>query len=202
MKFAVNDAISPAEDPRADEGEGQGGGACLFNTAIGRCAIAWGAHGIAGVQLPEETDAATLARLRVFAGQKPEAEPPPAMRAAVVHITALLAGLPHDLSALVLDFSHVTPFRQRVYAATCAIAAGETRTYRDIAAAIGNPNSARAVGQALGANPFAPLVPCHRVLAAAGKPGGFSAYGGACTKLRMLLAESDADASASGGLFS
>lgn len=166
-----------------------GSGATLFDSAIGRCGIAWSPSGIAGVQLPERDDAGTLARLLAFTGPLPQAEPPPDVRAAVEQITAMLAGQPYDLSALVLDFSRLTRFRQRVYAATCAIPAGETRTYGDIAEQLGNRDSARAVGQALGFNPFAPVIPCHRVMAAGGRPGGFSAHGGTCTKLRMLLAE-------------
>lgn len=184
MKFIVNQAQGSGAD--------EGAGASLFNTAMGRCAIAWGTRGIAGVQLPEHNDAATLARLLAFTGPLPQCQPPPSVQAAVQQITALLAGQPHDLSALVLDFSRLTPFRQRVYAAACAIPAGETRTYGELAAALGNANAARAVGQALGFNPFAPVVPCHRILAAGGKPGGFSAHGGACTKLQMLTAERSA----------
>lgn len=189
MKFIVNEAQT-AND---------GAGASLFETAIGRCAIAWNPRGIAGVQLPEHSDAATLERLLAFTGPLPPREPPPDLQAAIGQITAMLAGQPHDLSALVLDFSNVTPFRQRVYVAARGIPAGETRTYGEIAAQLGKPQAARAVGQALGFNPFAPVVPCHRVLAAGGKPGGFSAHGGACTKLRILLTEQPVVASA--GLF-
>lgn len=182
MKFVVNDVLN-------DSLVRAGAGAALFDTAIGRCAIAWSERGIAGVQLPEADDAGTLQRLLAFTGPLHEAEPPPVIAAAIAQIVALLAGQAHDLSALVLDVSRITPFCRRVYAAACAIEPGQTRSYADIAAALGNRKAARAVGQALGRNPFAPLVPCHRVLAAGGKPGGFSAHGGACTKLRMLLAE-------------
>lgn len=173
-------------------------GASLFDTAIGRCAIAWGPRGIAGVQLPERDDASTLARLLAFTGPLPHSEPPPTMQAAIYQITAMMAGQPHDFSALVLDFLRLTAFRRRVYEATCAIEPGQTRTYGEIAAELGQPKAARAVGQALGFNPFAPVVPCHRVLAAGGKPGGFSAHGGACTKLRMLATESQREMACSG----
>ena len=81
------------------------------------------------------------------------------------------------------------PFHRRVYEVTRTIAPGVTRSYGEIAARLGAPRSARAVGQALGRNPFAILVPCHRVLAAGGKPGGFSANGGVATKLRLLAIE-------------
>lgn len=66
---------------------------------------------------------------------------------------------------------------------------GETVTYGEIARRLSDPGAARAVGQALGSNPFAPVVPCHRVLAADGRAGGFSANGGVTTKLRLLLIE-------------
>lgn len=88
-----------------------------------------------------------------------------------------------------LDEFCVPPFHRRVYALTRRIAPGLTRTYGEVAAALGEPGAARAVGQALGANPFAPIVPCHRVLAAGSKPGGFSGGQGALTKLQMLEIE-------------
>ena len=80
----------------------------------------------------------------------------------------------------------IPPFHQRVYDAARNIPAGETLSYGQLAARLGSPGAARAVGQALGKNPFAIIVPCHRVLAANGKVGGFSANGGICTKLRLL----------------
>jgi methylated-DNA-[protein]-cysteine S-methyltransferase len=104
-------------------------------------------------------------------------------------IVALLDGKPIDLSGIELDMEGVPPFRRRVYEAARRIPAGKTLSYGEIAARIDAPGSARAVGQALGRNPFAIIVPCHRVLAASGKPGGFSANGGVSTKLRMLAIE-------------
>ncbi|MFG5410150.1 MGMT family protein [Piscinibacter sakaiensis] len=88
-----------------------------------------------------------------------------------------------------LDDGHVPPFHRRVYAEARQIPPGCIATYGELAEALHEPGSARAVGQALGANPFAPLVPCHRVLAAAGRPGGFSAPGGLATKLALLSCE-------------
>ena len=164
-------------------------GHTLFDTVLGRCAIAWGARGIAGVQLPEGSDEATQARLLRYTGPLPYAAPPSEVATAIVAIQALLAGQAHDLSAVVLDVEGLTDFQQRVYAITCRIAPGQTRTYGEIAAELGDRHLARAVGQALGFNPFAPIVPCHRVLAAGQKAGGFSAHGGAATKLRMLATE-------------
>lgn len=107
-------------------------------------------------------------------------------------ITALLNGAPTeptDLTHLVLDMEGVPPFHQRVYALARQIPPGETLTYGELAAQLGEPGAARAVGQALGSNPFAPVVPCHRILAAGARSGGFSASGGVSTKLRMLLTE-------------
>ena len=111
------------------------------------------------------------------------------MQRAVEGIVALLGGEPSDLSAVALDMEDVPRFHQRVYELARTIPAGATLSYGDIAARLGAPGSARAVGQALGRNPFAIVVPCHRVLAAGGKLGGFSANGGVATKLRLLSIE-------------
>ncbi|MBU4504999.1 MAG: MGMT family protein, partial [Gammaproteobacteria bacterium] len=88
-----------------------------------------------------------------------------------------------------LDMARLTPFQREVYAMARAIPPGQTRTYGEMALALGDAGLARAVGQALGHNPFAPVVPCHRVLAANSRSGGFSARGGVATKLRMLQIE-------------
>ena len=167
----------------------QPAGFALFDTAIGACGIAWGPGGIVGVQLPEASAVATRARMaRRFASLR-EAPPPPAVQKAADAITALLAGDARDLMEIVLDESGVSDFNRRVYAIARRIAPGQTRSYGEIAAELGDKGLARAVGQALGHNPVAPVVPCHRVLAANGRPGGFSAHGGALAKLRMLAIE-------------
>ena len=170
-----------ALDPKA--------GFALFSTAIGRCGVAWGPAGITAVQLPEVDEAATRARLLRRAGGGAEAIPPRPVADAVREMTALLASGPSTLAEIALDWSGLPPFHIRVYEAARAIGPGETVTYGDLARRLGSPGGARAVGQALGKNPFAIVVPCHRVLAAGGKPGGFSAVGGAQTKLRMLAIE-------------
>ncbi len=161
----------------------------LFETPIGPCGIAWGEAGIRGLQLPESNAQQTLERMRQrfpAAQQTPPAAP---VRAAIDGVLAMLSGQPHDFSALVLDMRGVPEFHQRVYALALQIAPGQTLTYGELAARLGEPGAARAVGQALGRNPFAPVVPCHRVLAAGDKPGGFSAAGGIRTKLRLLIIE-------------
>ncbi|MDQ5856329.1 MAG: methylated-DNA--[protein]-cysteine S-methyltransferase [Actinomycetota bacterium] len=171
----------------------------LFDTAMGRCGIAWGARGIIGVQLPEADERATRASmLRRCVGRCVDADemsPPPTVQYAIDGIVALLNGEADDFSkagdlcAIELDMDRVPPFHRRVYQIARTIAPGETMTYGEIAAQLGSHGSARAVGQALARNPFAIVVPCHRVLAAGDKLGGFSANGGATTKLRLLSIE-------------
>lgn len=160
----------------------------LFDTVIGRCGIAWSERGVVRMQLPEATPAKAVQRLTIGDIFKP-AEPPPAIAAAIERICRHLAGDGQDLRDIPLDTSGVPDFHQRVYRAARAIPAGRTVTYGELAARIGSPGAARAVGQALGKNPFAVIVPCHRILAAGGKTGGFSAYGGIATKQRVLRAE-------------
>ncbi len=111
------------------------------------------------------------------------------MSQVIESIQALLRGEPADLSSVVLDWRGVPEFHRRVYELALAIPPGRTLTYGEVAQQLGEPGAARAVGQALGKNPYAPIVPCHRVLAAGGRAGGFSAPGGTLTKLRMLEIE-------------
>ena len=164
-------------------------GFALFDTPIGRCGVAWSSRGVSGVQLPEASEGATRARLRKRFPGAAEAEPGRDVRRAVAAIEALLAGKESGLDAVELDMAAVPEFHRRVYQAARAIPPGETATYGEIAERAGSPGSARAVGQALGRNPFALIVPCHRVLAANGRVGGFSANGGIATKLRILAIE-------------
>ena len=164
-------------------------GFTLFETALGWCGIAWGAQGLVGVQLPEVSAARTLARMQQRFAGAPQTHPPDEVAWAMGVIAGLLRGERIDLGSIRLDMSAVPPFHQRVYAHVRAIPPGQTATYGEVATSLGAPGAARAVGQAMGSNPFAPVVPCHRVLAAGGKPGGFSASGGTTTKLRLLLIE-------------
>lgn len=167
---------------------------CLFDTAIGACGIAWKGDALIAVQLPEPTREGTLRRMgRSLPGRQDlherEGEPPEFVRDAIRRIQALLAGARDDLRDLPLDFAGVPEFHRRVYELARAIPPGEVLTYGEVARRLGDPGAARAVGQALGHNPFAPVVPCHRVLAAGGRSGGFSAEGGTHTKLKMLEIE-------------
>lgn len=162
----------------------------LFETAIGPCAIAWGERGIVGVQLPEADEAASRARMLRRLPDARESTPPAAIAQVIDRIVALLRGEAIDLSAVPVDLDRVPPFNRRVYEVARAIPPGQTLTYGDIAGRIGEgPEAARAVGQALGENPFPIVIPCHRVLGAGGKVGGFSANGGVTTKLKLLNIE-------------
>ncbi len=164
----------------------------LFDTPIGHCGIAWGELGLTGVQLPEADEARTRLRMHQRFAQCAEAPAPAPVQRAIRDIVALLGGTPNqpeDLSHIVLDMRGIPPFYRRVYEAARQIAPGSTLSYGELAGRLGEPRSAQAVGQALGRNPFAPVVPCHRVLAAGARAGGFSAAGGVTTKLRLLLIE-------------
>lgn len=223
----------------------------LFVTRIGVCGMAWNAHAIMAVQLPEATCAETRERMLLGLHKRhalqPECGPasygaltlvsevPMFALQAMSGVQRLLAGtnagletswadVPAEeassgvlgdlrdgyepcaadgaqlnsltalpaLEQIGLDEFAVPEFHSRVYTFTRALKPGQTATYGEVATALGVPGAARAVGQALGANPFAPIVPCHRVLAAGGKPGGFSGGQGALTKLRMLEIEGGA----------
>ncbi|OYD48773.1 methylated-DNA--[protein]-cysteine S-methyltransferase [Acidovorax kalamii] len=167
--------------------QGAASGYALFPTAIGHCGMAWHGALLVGVQLPEDAgEAQTRARMQRRFPQLAECTMPPPVAAWAARVAALLQGAHDDLCDVPLALDTVPPFNARVYALARRIPPGKTMTYGEMAAALGEPGAARAVGQALGHNPFAPVVPCHRILAANGRTGGFSAGGGAATKMRML----------------
>jgi methylated-DNA-[protein]-cysteine S-methyltransferase len=161
----------------------------LFDTPLGTCAIAWAERGIVRTYLPEPSAEAVRARLlrRLPAAQ--EAEPSDDVRRLMGEISRLLAGEPVDLSWVSLDDEGVPELHRNVYAAARTIPRGATLTYGDIARRLGDAALARHVGEALGRNPFPIVVPCHRVLAAGGRTGGFSARGGTETKMQLLRIE-------------
>ena len=161
----------------------------LFETALGRCGLVWTDRGICGVQLPQRDEAATRARLARRHPNARETVPPPEIQGAIDGIVALLTGSPRDLSYVVIDDSGISDFNRKVYAIVRTIPPGRTMTYGEIAERLGDKLLARAVGQAMGENPTPIIMPCHRVLAANGKTGGFSAPGGVVTKLRLLTIE-------------
>jgi methylated-DNA-[protein]-cysteine S-methyltransferase len=161
----------------------------LFDIAFGVCGIVWSARGVSAVQLPEATERATRTRvLRRFAGAR-EATAPADVQSAIDRITAWLRGEPRDLTGIAIDDADVPEFNRRVYAIARSIPPGATMTYGEIATRLGDRDLAREVGRALGENPTPIIVPCHRILAAGGKIGGFSASGGVVTKLRLLSIE-------------
>ncbi len=168
-------------------------GFALFPTALGECGIVWGPAGVRGLQLPEASAGEARRRLARRFPDAREAAPPAEVAGAIACVAALLAGEVDDLLSIALDWSGVPEFERRVYDAARAVPPGSTTTYGDMAQRIGSPGAAQAVGRALGRNPFPIVVPCHRVLAADGKPGGFSAAGGVATKLRMLAIENAAE---------
>jgi methylated-DNA-[protein]-cysteine S-methyltransferase len=164
-------------------------GYTLFDTSLGRCAIAWGPRGVAAVELPGSDDRATRRRvLRALPGAL-ETAPPDDVRDAIEAIVALLDGEPDDLRSIALDMDGLPDFNRRVYEVARTVPPGETVSYGELAERIGERGAAQAVGQALGRNPFPIVVPCHRVLAADGTLRGFSAPGGIETKRRMLAIE-------------
>jgi methylated-DNA-[protein]-cysteine S-methyltransferase len=161
----------------------------IFDTAIGRCGIVWGERGISSVQLPMGDEKKTRIRLQQRHDDLTEAPPPPKVQAAIEGIVELLEGKPNDLADVMLDLDGVPEFNRGVYDIARTIPPGKTLTYGDIAKRLGGVELSRDVGQALGRNPCPIVVPCHRVLAAGNKPGGFSANGGVVTKLKMLEIE-------------
>ena len=161
----------------------------LFETAIGTCGIVWTARGVVGVQLPEANAEATRARVRRRHPAADEAVPPPEAQRAIDGIVALLAGEKRDLNDIAIDDSGQPAFNKQVYAIVRKIPPGATMTYGEIAERLGDRALSREVGQAMGENPTPLVMPCHRVLAAGGKTGGFSASGGIVTKLRLLTIE-------------
>jgi methylated-DNA-[protein]-cysteine S-methyltransferase len=153
-----------------------------FATELGRCAVEWSDAGIARVLLPGRSEH----RAPAF---EEAVDVPPFVRLAIEGMVAVLAGGSPDLRSVPLDERGIDDFRRVVHAATREIAPGTTRSYGEIARAIGRPDAARDVGSALARNRFPIIVPCHRVVAANGALTGFSAPGGLATKRRMLELE-------------
>jgi methylated-DNA-[protein]-cysteine S-methyltransferase len=160
----------------------------LFETPIGLCGLAWNERGVVGFQLPEDDALAMRNRMAKRFPGICESPPPQPIQSVISNVTALLQGDARDLSTVPVDMDGVPDFDRRVYEVARSIPPGRVLTYGEIASRLGIDN-ARAVGQALGRNPFAVIVPCHRVVAADGKLGGFSANGGATTKRRLLAIE-------------
>lgn len=165
-------------------------GFTIFETAIGPCGIAWGERGLLATQLPGHGERDTRSWLTRRRPDLAETTlPPPDVQDAMERIAAHLRGEEADLSGIALDMDGLPALNRKVYEIARAIPSGRTRTYGEIASEVGDLGDARAVGQALGQNPFPIVIPCHRVLAANGKAGGFSAPGSVVTKFKLLEIE-------------
>lgn len=164
-------------------------GFAVFGTSLGHCGIAWRADTVVRSLLPQADADDVRSHLATVVAGAAEAPVPASLRPAVDGVVSLLRGESVDLSGVPLDLTAVPAFHRRVYEFVRTVPVGHTVTYGDVAAHLGEPHAARAVGRALGANPFAPIVPCHRVLAANGAIGGFSGPGGVGTKQRLLSLE-------------
>ncbi|MFA6149016.1 MAG: methylated-DNA--[protein]-cysteine S-methyltransferase [bacterium] len=169
---------------------------CLFETPLGACGIAWKAPessrippAVTFFQLPEATRSLTEARIAGRSGGRKARVPPPRIAGIIRKVQKHLHGDAQDFRDIVVDLGGAGPFARQVYEAIRNIPAGRTSTYGGVAAEMNRPTAARAVGQALGRNPIPLLIPCHRVLAIGGKPGGFSAHGGVATKATLLEIE-------------
>ncbi len=174
----------------------------LFDTPIGTCSLVWKDQTIVGLRLPEQSASATRARIkRRWPDAEEQTPPPAAVQAVIDRVLALLSGKQVDLSDVPLDFGDAPEFHKQVYGVARTIPPGHTMTYGEIAKRLGVPHESREVGQAMGRNPIAIIMPCHRVLGADGKMGGFSATGGVAIKRRILEIEGAAALSA-GPLFS
>jgi len=161
----------------------------LFDTALGRCGIAWGDAGIVAVSFTASDDAKTIARLRRRAPAAAASNPPATIQHVISEIAALFKGEPRDLSGARLDMTGIADFDTAVYGLSLQIPPGKTKTYGDLAKALGDVSLSRRVGQSLGRNPFPIIVPCHRIVGADGTMTGFSAPGGTETKHRLLKIE-------------
>jgi methylated-DNA-[protein]-cysteine S-methyltransferase len=162
----------------------------LFDTSLGPLGIAWSSLGLIRLQLPEIDRAQTLRRLKAKRSTSwDEASPTPMVRQVIREIERHFSGERSEFSGIPLDLTEVTAFDRKIYEASRSITWGRTASYGELAELAGCPGEARDVGQALGRNPIAIIIPCHRILAKGNRIGGFSAHGGALTKARLLTME-------------
>jgi methylated-DNA-[protein]-cysteine S-methyltransferase len=161
----------------------------VFDTSLGACGVAWSERGVTRLQLPERTPTATERRLKARPVNGGAGVPPVPVREAIAMLERYFTGERVDFASVALDLSHVGSFHRKIYDATRSLGWGQTASYGDLARQAGSPGAARAVGQAMGHNPVPIIIPCHRVLASGRKIGGFSAFGGAITKERLLALE-------------
>lgn len=167
-------------------------GCIVVETDLGFMALAWSDQGLTRLSLPEPTregSARHMLKWAVTPVLGDEDGLPPFVADAVALVRRYASGETVDFRILTLDLDGVDLFRRAIYTAALRLAQGETTTYGELAEQAGFPKMARETGQALGRNPLPLVIPCHRILAAGGKIGGFSAPGGATTKERMLRHE-------------
>jgi O-6-methylguanine DNA methyltransferase len=169
---------------------------CLFETSLGACGIAWrepassaSRSAVVLVQLPEATPQRTESRIAQKCGSREPSVPPQEIAEIIDRIRRHLQGEVQDFQDVTVELDGITPFARQVYEAAREIPPGQTRTYGEVAKVVGQPTAAQEVGQALSKNPVPIIIPCHRVAAAGGKPGGFSAHGGRATKSKLLALE-------------
>lgn len=179
---------SPGSPPGAARGGAPAIGYGLIDTDFGPVGLAWSERGIVRLQLPDG-DAATTRRRLLDGLAAAESEPPARLAPAIGLLSAYFAGRRVDLTGIALDLSGVPDFHLRLYREMLHLGWGEVVTYGGLAARVGAPGAARAVGRAMGMNRIPVIIPCHRVLASGHRMGGFSAPGGAGTKLRLLAME-------------
>lgn len=162
----------------------------IFETAGGSCGIAWKAAGITRFQLPARTAEATeRTLLRRLSGTQ-RGTPTPSVADIIAAVGRYFEGIETEFAGVTVDLAGQDALARRIYDATRRVGWGRTTTYGTLARELGaGPEVARDVGQAMANNPVPLIVPCHRVLAAGGKVGGFSAPGGSTAKLRMLQLE-------------
>lgn len=164
----------------------------LFETDEGPCGVVWSAAGIVALLLPERTPEELRARALRAAGPAAEeagARLPAPIASLVSRVRGQFRTGDSRYDDVELDTTATGEFDRAVYAAAREIPAGQTRTYGELARAVGKEGAARAVGQSMGRNPWPLIVPCHRVVAAGGKMCGFSAVGGVDLKRRLLALE-------------
>jgi len=161
-----------------------------FTTEMGVCGIAWNEQGVTHFLLPDAEASQIVKQLKRYTGNNLCAAKPPAwIKALVKDVKSHLKGKMQDFSQVPICLSDSSEFVRAIYRETQRIPAGKVLTYGELAAQLGKPGAMRAVGAALGKNPVPLLVPCHRIVAAAGKMGGFSSPGGIQTKLQLLDSE-------------
>lgn len=162
----------------------------IFETARGFMGVTWNAVGITTMHLPADSAASARRLLQRKAGDSSAADPTGPIQEAIAAVKRYFNGEAVDFESIQLDLAARSAFDQKVYLTVRRIGWGRTTTYGDVARLIGSgPRAARDVGQAMAHNPVPVIIPCHRVLAAGGKLGGFSAPGGVDTKLHMLELE-------------